>query len=54
MDRKISEDVGRAVKVGLTVFDGDGSENRLRRTRHPLMTSRVTLQPGAEQILSNS
>ncbi len=26
MDRKISEDVGRAVKVGLTVFDGDGSK----------------------------
>jgi len=26
MDRTISEDVGRAVKVGLTVFDGDGSK----------------------------
>jgi len=26
MDRRISEDVGRAVKVGLTVFDGDGSK----------------------------
>src|SRR5260370_36251876 len=26
MDRTISEDVGRAVKVGLTVFAGDGSK----------------------------
>jgi hypothetical protein len=26
MDRTINEDVGRAVKVGLTVFDGDGSK----------------------------
>jgi hypothetical protein len=26
MDRKIREDVGRGVKVGLTVFDGDGSK----------------------------
>jgi hypothetical protein len=26
MDRTISEDVARAVKVGLTVFDGDGSK----------------------------